>query len=101
MESAQRPAGVAARRGASKVHGALLERGENRLTTEAPRTQRRLADSGSSLCSLCLCGEILEFIMADPEIKLPSGADLMLRMHLEPDPWQTDVLESGHPRVLL
>ena len=33
--------------------------------------------------------------------KLPTGAELMRRMRLEPDPWQIDVLESGHPRVLL
>jgi hypothetical protein len=32
---------------------------------------------------------------------LPTGAELMRRMRLEPDPWQIDVLESGHPRVLL
>jgi hypothetical protein len=33
--------------------------------------------------------------------KLPTGADLMRKIRLEPDPWQIDVLESGHPRVLL
>src|SRR5262249_34079011 len=33
--------------------------------------------------------------------KLPTGADLMRKIRLEPDPWQVDVLESGHPRVLL
>jgi hypothetical protein len=33
--------------------------------------------------------------------KFPTGTELMRRMRLEPDPWQIDVLESGHPRVLL
>src|SRR5438874_990303 len=37
----------------------------------------------------------------DEPIHRPTGAELMRRMRLEPDPWQIDVLESGHPRLLL
>ena len=31
----------------------------------------------------------------------PQPVQLMRRLRLEPDPWQTDVLESDHPRLLL
>src|SRR5262249_35974629 len=36
----------------------------------------------------------------DP-IDRPTGDVLMRRMHLEPDPWQLDALQCGHPRILL
>src|SRR5438132_12957505 len=31
----------------------------------------------------------------------PPAIDLMRRLGLEPDPWQVDVLQSRHPRLLL
>jgi hypothetical protein len=37
----------------------------------------------------------------DDPIHRLTGAILMRRMHLDPDPWQADVLECGHPRNLL
>ena len=37
----------------------------------------------------------------EADIHLPTGAELMRKMRLEPDPWQVDVMESGHPCILL
>ena len=31
----------------------------------------------------------------------PPAVQVMRNLGLEPDPWQIDVLESGHPRLLL
>jgi hypothetical protein len=31
----------------------------------------------------------------------PPAVPIMRRLGLEPDPWQVEVLEAGHPRLLL
>src|SRR5262249_51447003 len=38
--------------------------------------------------------------IGDPVYR-PTGDVLMRRMHLDPDPWQVEALECGHPRILL
>ena len=36
-----------------------------------------------------------------PQPSRPPAVQVMRNLGLEPDPWQIDVLESGHPRLLL
>jgi hypothetical protein len=36
-----------------------------------------------------------------PDAARPPYVPIMRRLGLEPDPWQVEVLEAGHPRLLL
>src|SRR5215831_13793881 len=36
-----------------------------------------------------------------PAMSRPHAVQLMRNLGLEPDPWQAEVLEAGHPRLLL
>src|SRR5436189_5955140 len=36
-----------------------------------------------------------------PQCSRPPAVQIMRNLGLEPDPWQVEVLEAGHPRLLL
>src|SRR5712671_5035280 len=39
--------------------------------------------------------------MIDPTLPCPPAVRLMRTLGLEPDPWQVEVLQTAHPRLLL
>src|SRR5215831_15872760 len=39
--------------------------------------------------------------LSSPLSPRPPAVSLMRKLGLEPDPWQAEVLEAGHPRLLL
>src|SRR5205809_5106479 len=40
-------------------------------------------------------------MVSSPTTELPPGVNIMRHLGMEPDPWQVEVLESTHPRLLL
>jgi Terminase large subunit, T4likevirus-type, N-terminal len=40
-------------------------------------------------------------MISPPTTELPPGVNIMRHLGMEPDPWQIEVLESAHPRLLL